>query len=157
MQEEIGYVIEKKGTWIDVAITRKSTCSKCHSSHQCSVAPITQALTPDHIVVTCQTTQTVHIGDQVKLCLPQASVVKAAMLGYLYPLMGFFIGLFIAESIRPASYNTDITALVGGVLGGTLGWLLARYQAKQQESTWQPQITAYLGQPIETSSHIYKL
>ena len=154
MQEEIGCVVDKKGKWVNVAITRKSTCSSCHADEKCHVAPVTQALTPDRIVVTCQTTQSVDIGDQVKLYLPQASLLKAAMLGYLYPLTGFFCGLFIAEYMCPEFLNTDIIALIGSVIGGALGWLLARYQARKQESTWQPQITAYLGQPIHT--HIQK-
>ncbi|OBU13553.1 SoxR-reducing system protein RseC [Morganella psychrotolerans] len=61
-------------------------------------------------------------GQKVEVGIPEGSLLRSAMLVYLTPLLGLFIGAGLAQAL------TESQALVtmGGLLGGVAGFLLAR-------------------------------
>lgn len=66
-------------------------------------------------------------GQKVEVGIPEGSLLRSAMLVYLTPLLGLFIGAGLA----PALAESQALVPVGGMLGGVAGFLLARNIARR--------------------------
>lgn len=70
-------------------------------------------------------------GQKVEVGIPEGSLLRSAMLVYLTPLLGLFIGAGLAQALA----MSQALVLVGGMLGGVAGFLLARNIARRLGGT----------------------
>ncbi|WP_165461668.1 SoxR-reducing system protein RseC [Atlantibacter sp.] len=114
----------------------KSSCSSCASRSGCG-SRILNKLGPQtshSIIVPCE--QPLIPGQKVELGIAEGSVLGSALLVYMSPL----VGLFLVAGLFQWLFSTDIAAMVGALLGGTGGFLLAKglSPALSQRERWQP-------------------
>lgn len=128
---------------------RESGCKACHSQNDCSVAPVAEALSPAEHRVWCASRKPLLLGSQVEVLLPQAALRQAAVLGYLYPLTGFMLGLFCGESaLSGLAIHPDLAAGLGALIGCGLAWACARHQAQKHTQRWRPEVVVDFGVPM---------
>lgn len=146
MMEEMARVVacEDSG-WIRVEVEVKSACNHCDNNDSCGTSAVAKAFSSKSQQFSILSDKTYPIGEWLKIGLPESVILKAAALVYLFPLIGFFLGAFVANSLLMSS---DMLAFVLGLLGGGFAWVLARKKASRMEKSAQPVILAYIGQRI---------
>ena len=161
MIKELASVVAIEAGQVTVTSQIKSTCSGCAQVDTCGSGQIAKALSmiageidsaifltlPYYISVTGVQLQE---GDCVVLALPEKHVLSSAGQVYLLPLLGLIsfsaIGqLLLKQQILPH----ELFALGLGLIGGYLGYRLAKYQQKQgkQSKNLQPKIIEVLPSP----------
>ncbi|MET4860967.1 SoxR-reducing system protein RseC [Morganella morganii] len=70
-------------------------------------------------------------GQKVEVGIPEGSLLRSAMLVYLTPLLGLFAGAGLVQAVA----ESQSLVLVGGILGGAAGFLLARKIARHWSGT----------------------
>lgn len=116
-------VVERSGTVIgmDAGVARVRLapapgCAGCGSRGACASA----AAKPQIVEVRLPSATTV--GSEVTLSIPESSVVLAALLGYLLPIVGLMVGAVAAIGF----VDSDLSAVIGAGAGFLLGLLGAR-------------------------------
>ncbi|MCL1123105.1 SoxR reducing system RseC family protein [Shewanella surugensis] len=146
MMEEMAKVVACDDTgWIRVEVEIKSACNHCDNNDSCGTSAVSKAFSVKAQQFSILSDKAYPIGEWLKIGLPESVILKAAALVYLFPLMGFFLGAFLANSFFMSS---DMSAFMLGVTGGVLAWALARKKAALMEKSAQPVILAYIGQRI---------
>ncbi|WP_298768431.1 SoxR reducing system RseC family protein [uncultured Shewanella sp.] len=146
MMEEMAKVIACDETgWIRVEVKVKSACNHCDNNDSCGTSAVSQAFSSKSQQFSIMSDKPYPIGEWLKIGLPESVILKAAALVYLLPLIGFFLGAFLATRVFAVS---DLFAFVLGVVGASLTWRLARVKAAYMEKTAQPVILAHIGQRI---------
>lgn len=109
-----------------VRIRRHSSCGNCG---KCDSGAKVEVLVQDTIGV--------EKGDTVSLTMAGSSLVGAALLIYLIPLVAFFIGYLMLTYLGVASEG--IKVLAGAFLFG-VALVLARYIGQKKESDYELKI-----------------
>lgn len=105
MIEEVGVItgIDKQNheqyIWVETKI--KTTCGGCQANDNCGTGVIAKALTPkkEQLYLACD--ETVNIGQQVKLGIPEGNLLKASALVYLLPIVVVLVTALIAQFVFP--------------------------------------------------------
>ena len=155
MIKELASVVAIKAGQVTVTSQIKSTCSGCAQVDTCSSGQIAKALPQPKLTLTLPYDISVigvqlKVGDCVVLALPEKHVLSSAGQVYLLPLLGLItfsaIGqLLLKQQILPH----ELFALGVGLIGGYLGYRLAKFQQKQgkQSKNLQPKIIEVLPSP----------
>ena len=114
--ERSGEVVGFDNGLAKIRLERPSGCSGCGSRGTCAsgsaAAQIVQMALPERT----------RLGDRVTVAMPSSSVALAAILGYLFPLIGLLLGAIAADSW----YGGNLAAVVGAAAGFVVGLMLAR-------------------------------
>lgn len=137
MKEWVTVVSWQNGDAI-VSCDVKSSCSSCASRSGCG-SRLLNKLGPQSshsMVVPCE--QPLVAGQKVELGIAEGSLLGSALLVYMSPLAG----LFIVASLFQLLFNTDLASIMGALLGGVGGFLLAKglSPALSRRESWQPVI-----------------
>ena len=155
MIKELASVVAIKAGQVTVTSQIKSTCSGCAQVDTCGSGQIAKALPQPKLTLTLPYDISVigvqlKVGDCVVLALPEKHVLSSAGQVYLLPLLGLItfsaIGqLLLKQQILPH----ELFALGVGLIGGYLGYRLAKFQQKQgkQSKNLQPKIIEVLPSP----------
>jgi sigma-E factor negative regulatory protein RseC len=155
MIKELASVVAIEAGQVTVTSQIKSTCSGCAQVDTCGSGQIAKALTKAKLALTLHydisvTGVQLQEGDCVVLALPEKHVLSSAGQVYLLPLLGLIsfsaVGqLLLKQQILPH----ELFALGLGLIGGYLGYRLAKYQQKQgkQSKNLQPKIIEVLPSP----------
>ncbi|MDU6411939.1 MAG: SoxR-reducing system protein RseC [Yersiniaceae bacterium] len=111
-------------------------CSSCSARGGCGTRTLNK-LGPQpahHLQVEIE--QPLEPGQKVELGITEGSLLRSALLVYMTPLAGVLLG----GGLMQMGFNSDLFALLGAVIGGTAGFLTARYLAKHttNEQSYQP-------------------
>lgn len=116
----------------------KSSCNACASRSSCGTRVLNKLGPQTEHRLQVEWPEPLAIGQKVELGIAESSLLGSAMLVYMLPLAGLFVmgGLFQMIS------GGNFAPLVGALLGGVGGFLLARgWAAKLSRNTrWQPVI-----------------
>ncbi len=150
MLEEVATVIAYDETgWVTVEIELKSACNHCSNNENCGTSTVSKAFSIKRQQFSLKSDKACEVGDLLKLALPESVILKAALLVYIFPLIGLFIGALIGLWFSHLLLiNPDYSSIVMGALGGIGAWLLGKRQASKLEAESTPVITAYLGQGV---------
>lgn len=110
--EEEGIVIEERGLTVLIKTKRSSSCDSCSSKKSCASIGDT-----DDMLVEADNPVGAHVGDRVLYSVGAAAVIKAGLLLYLVPVVGFIAGVVLGVPLHKKffpAYNPD---LVSGLLG----------------------------------------
>lgn len=121
MLEQTAEVIHTASDGVWVQAVEPSGCGTC-GGQGCSSRRIAELFQrkPRNFLVDCDLA--LAPGDRVVIGIAHGSVLKSAMRAYGLPLGLMLAGALLAQAIHPG----DGAALAGMLIGGAVGWLLAR-------------------------------
>ncbi|MHB1076529.1 SoxR reducing system RseC family protein [Thiobacillus sp.] len=121
MLEQTAEVIHTASDGVWVQAVEPSGCGTC-GGQGCSSRRIAELFQrkPRNFLVDCDLA--LAPGDRVVVGIAHGSVLKSAMRAYGLPLGLMLAGALLAQAIQPG----DGAALAGMLIGGTVGWLVAR-------------------------------
>jgi len=121
MLEQTAEVIHTASDGVWVQAVEPSGCGTC-GGQGCSSRRIAELFQrkPRNFLVDCDLA--LAPGDRVVIGIAHGSVLKSAMRAYGLPLGLMLAGALLAQVIQPG----DGAALAGMLIGGAVGWLLAR-------------------------------
>ena len=141
MLHEIGEVTALANGQLTVRVQKRSACASC--AKPCGVGKL-GALTPEHCLdLQFPQRADLKVGDRVVVGLPEQALLQATLTIYGLPLFGLLLGALLANlvAVRFAIHG-DALVLVGAMVGGGFGWLMARRfgQRLEQQTQVQPQL-----------------
>lgn len=121
MLEQTAEVIKMSPDGIWVRAVEPSGCGTC-GGQGCASRRIAELFQrkPRHFLVDCDLS--LSPGDRIVVGIARGSVLKSALRVYGLPLGLMLTGALLAQAVQPG----DGPALVGMLLGGLAGWLVAR-------------------------------
>ena len=121
-----GLVTNENGDLIKVHIVRKEACGKCNA---CFTGQ------QKDMDIDAKNLCDAEIGDWVELELQENAFVKAVLISYAIPLIGFFIGLFFGYYV--VSPIVPLPASLVGFGMGMIGVLICYAWIKSQNHRWE--------------------
>lgn len=121
MLEQTAEVIKTASDGIWVQAVEPSGCGTC-GGQGCASRRIAELFQrkPRHFLVDCDLS--LSPGDRIVVGIARGSVLRSALRVYGLPLGLMLAGALLAQAVQPG----DGPALVGMLLGGVAGWLVAR-------------------------------
>ncbi|MFQ2030953.1 SoxR reducing system RseC family protein [Aeromonas veronii] len=128
MSEELATVVAIEGDHAWVECERRSACSGCQQQSNCGTGTVAKAFPLKAPRLRVRLTAEVRVGQQVRLGIPQESLLRGAALVYVLPLFCLLAGALLGQLWLALllSGGEGITILCC-LLGGVLGFLLVRY------------------------------
>ncbi|MFB0953282.1 MAG: SoxR reducing system RseC family protein, partial [Aeromonadaceae bacterium] len=83
MIESIATVVAVGDTWAQVECRRKSACGHCHQQQSCGVGALAKAMPGRPQLLEIALTTPVLVGQQVRIGIPERSLLTSALLVYL--------------------------------------------------------------------------
>ncbi|MCK4738977.1 MAG: SoxR reducing system RseC family protein [Deltaproteobacteria bacterium] len=136
MIEEQGIVIEVKGKTAVIKAKRTDECEQCASKSVCKGEN-------DDMFIEALNSENAKVGENVIFAVGAGTIIKAGVLVYLFPLIGFIIGIMLGQvfgkSIIPA-LNKDITSVIFGGIVMALTFLGVTYYSilAQKKDNYMP-------------------
>lgn len=160
--EELAEIVAIEGDQITLVSQVKSSCNSCSQVSTCASGQIAKAIPhrklsftlpyPQSLSVDVKQSVDINVGDCAVLSLPEGHVLQSAWQVYLLPIMGLFtFSAFGQLMLNQHVLTHELQALLLGVLGGYLGYRLAKHLQNQLSniSKLQPKILRILTKPIE--------
>lgn len=121
MLEQTAEVIKTAADGIWVQAVEPSGCTTC-GGQGCGSRRIAEMFQrkPRHFLVDCDLA--LAPGDRIVVGIARGSVLRSALRAYALPLGLMLAGALLAQAVQPG----DGPAVVGMLLGGVMGWLVAR-------------------------------
>ncbi len=154
--EELAEVVAIENGSISLASQVKSSCSSCSQVSTCASGQVAKAIPHKQLFFTMPVTalsdeQVAQVGDCVVLSLPEIDVLKSAWQVYLFPIFGLLTFSAIGQWLTAQEILAhEVFALGIGVVGGYIGYRLARYlqnNANHQQKL-QPKILRVIPKPL---------
>ncbi|GAB6100310.1 hypothetical protein JCM16358_21890 [Halanaerocella petrolearia] len=133
--EEIGKVIETKGEMAVVEIQRHSACHNCDK--ECGLAGEEHEHEVDDLIVEVDNQIGAQPGQRVQFEMTGRSIVSAALLVYLFPLVSIVVGYFLGDY-----FMAQIAENSGAI--GAIGFLILSIiiiRIVSNETNIKPRIT----------------
>jgi sigma-E factor negative regulatory protein RseC len=125
----------------DVAWVEKNSVSPCGTCREVCAGSIAGKLFARRkLRFSVHASTPLNIGDRIVIGLPDSALVRASFLVYLVPLLGFFIGAFLAGETaeRLNSPAHDLVSLSGGLLGIFFCLILSRFSGFFDGALYRP-------------------
>ena len=140
MVEEIATVVATAPGGVWLTTTPSGTCNACQVSEDGGTGIVTKALTPRQQRFFLSTELPLLAGEQVRIGVAGHSLLTAAALVYLMPLL-MLIGVALLATL--AALSEGLVMLLS-FSAAALGFYLARCYGRRQSSTQQIRILAVL-------------
>ncbi len=128
MIEEIATVMAVHANGVEVACFSKSACGQCKQNSTCGTGLVSKALPGrDHRFVIA-TDLPLAVNQQVRIGIPEQSLLTSALLVYLLPLLLLLGGAGLASIGLGLG---DGGTLAGAAIGGSAGFVLASRRARR--------------------------
>ncbi|MGL4843048.1 MAG: SoxR reducing system RseC family protein [Aeromonas veronii] len=128
MSEELATVVAIEGDHAWVECERRSACSGCQQQSNCGTGTVAKAFPLKAPRLRVRLTAEVRVGQQVRLGIPQESLLRGAALVYVLPLFCLLAGALLGQLwLVPLLSGGEGVTILCCLLGGVLGFLLVRY------------------------------
>ncbi|MFM5181998.1 SoxR reducing system RseC family protein [Aeromonas veronii] len=128
MSEELATVVAIEGDHAWVECERRSACSGCQQQSNCGTGTVAKAFPLKAPRLRVRLTAEVRVGQQVRLGIPQESLLRGAALVYVLPLFCLLAGALLGQLwLAPLFSGGEGITILCCLLGGVLGFLLVRY------------------------------
>lgn len=135
MIEEQATVVAVGDELITVTSTVKSACSGCQQVEQCGSGQVAKAFPQKQLTLSLATKLPVQVGDQIVFGLSESMLLSAAWQVYLWPIMGLLSCSWFGQwLINNGLISHEFIAILLGVTGGYLGFLLAKLSQKRSHN-----------------------
>jgi sigma-E factor negative regulatory protein RseC len=142
MSEELATVVAVEGAFAWVECERRSACSGCHQQSNCGTGTVAKAFPLKSQRLRVALTAEVLVGQQIRLGIPQASILRGAALVYVLPLFCLLLGALLGQLwLAPLLSAGEGVTILSCLLGGTIGFLLVRYfSARLEQGEYGPRM-----------------
>jgi len=120
--------------WLEAE--RQSTCSGCQVRQGCGTGMLAKHVGKRFSSIAVVKTGDVKIGQQVKLAIPEETLLQGAFLMYILPLVLMFV---VAAAARAFSLNEAIEIL-GGLGGLFIGFYWVKFHLANKKDGFQARI-----------------
>ena len=128
MSEELATVVAIEGDHAWVECERRSACSGCQQQSNCGTGTVAKAFPLKAPRLRVRLTAEVSVGQQIRLGIPQESLLRGAALVYVLPLFCLLAGALLGQLwLAPLLSGGEGIPILCCLLGGVLGFLLVRY------------------------------
>ncbi len=132
MIESIATVVAVGEDWAQVECRRKSACGHCHQQDQCGVGAVSKAMPDRPQLLEVILTAPVAVGQQIRIGIPERNLLGSALLVYMVPLLCLLAGALVGKILAtPFQLGEEPAEVAGALLGGGLGFLIARWGARR--------------------------
>ncbi|WP_440874388.1 SoxR reducing system RseC family protein [Thalassotalea sp. PLHSN55] len=133
MIEELAVVTEIGTDHVTVESEVKSTCSSCQQVNSCASGQVARAIPQKKLIVKLETSLSLNIGDKVVIGIVEKALLSTAIQAYLWPLVGLIAFSGVGQYFHSqAIFSHELYALAFGILGGVLGFWVAKVQLAKQ-------------------------
>lgn len=127
MIEEVATVSAVYAGGVEVVCFSKSACGQCKQNSQCGTGLVSKALPGRDHRFRIATDLPLMVDQQVRIGIPELSLINSALLVYLLPLLLLLAGALLASAGLGMG---DGGTLAGATVGGVIGFVLASRWAK---------------------------
>lgn len=115
-----------------------SGCGSCAARSTCGSYILNKIGPKTEYQLELEVSQPLVVGQKVEVGIPEGSLLRSAMLVYLTPL----IGLFIGSGVMQFFFINQLIIFLGAVIGASAGFFLAKKIARywEKETLYQPTI-----------------
>lgn len=157
--EELAEVVAIENGMISVLSQVKSSCNSCSQVSTCASGQVAKAIPHKKLSFTVPQSalldnQSIQVGDCVVLALPETDVLRSAWQVYLLPVIGLISFSAVGHYLTMQEILAhELLALGLGLVGGYLGYRLAKYLQNRPEyqNKLQPKILRVLPKPLATN------
>lgn len=137
MIETIATVVASNNGLITVEALRRSSCDKC-SEQECGNGQVNRALSNRYHRLTLPYSQSVSVGQQVIVALPEQGLLTAAALMFVLPLLFILVGAGIGQWLMVELLGQhEVWVMISALTMAVLGFALARWwHRKIQSHQW---------------------
>jgi len=154
--EELATVTAINNGKITVVSQVKSTCNSCSQVNTCASGQVAKAIPHKKFSFTLYKPDSledkiINVGDCVVVTVPEIDVLHSAWQVYLLPVFGLFsFSAFGQWLIQKEILPHELIALAIGIIGGYLGYRLAKYLQSNpnKQKRLQPEILRVLPKPL---------
>jgi sigma-E factor negative regulatory protein RseC len=119
--------IDDKTIWLDAQ--RQSTCSGCAAKQGCGTGILENHVGKRFSRIAIEKKDTVDVGQQMQLAIPEEALLQGAFMMYLLPLLSMFLFAIVAASLgAPTLLET-----IAGITGLFAGLLLVKTKFKNKK------------------------
>lgn len=122
------------GVWVEGV--QASACASCQARSGCGQESLRKLGRP--VSLWLETQDSLSPGERVLVELPGGVLVESAGVLYGLPLIGLMTGAALGQWIG----QNELVALFAGVLGITVGLLMARRVTTWRQHRWQPRLVS---------------
>ena len=134
LSEELATVVAIEGDHAWVECERRSACSGCQQQSNCGTGTVAKAFVMKQQRLRIALTAEVSVGQQVRLGIPQASILRGAALVYVLPLFCLLAGALLGQLwLVPLLAGGEGITILSCLLGGVIGFSLVRYFSTRLE------------------------
>lgn len=136
MIEEMGLVkkVEGNEVWIETQI--KTTCGSCQAKSNCGTSVIAKVFNPKAELLRLKSPIELRVGQQVKLGIPEETLVSASALVYLLPLCIFMLSIIVTQALF--SIHELISLGIGVLFALCAFWWVSFFSKTQKTSSFSP-------------------
>ena len=121
MESPVGRIVSLANGYATVSVDAATNCARCAAGKGCGAGLLTGSKRSRLIEVQLSPGLGLKVGDEVKLELAPANLLRAAFLAYGLPLGGIIIALGVAGFLdRALDDQLAVLLAVGGLVGGVL-------------------------------------
>ena len=134
---EISAVVRSLDEGFAIVEVKQGGCGRCHEKGGCGGQHLTQAFCSAPKTYRVANPVEAQVGDSVMVGIPAGALRYSANLAYGLPILGIFAGALLGMQVQG-----DVGAMLGGLLGLLLAWLIIRAKAHAEAGNpeFQPQI-----------------
>jgi sigma-E factor negative regulatory protein RseC len=143
MESPVGKIVSIGQGTATVAVERTAACPRCAAGKGCGAGLLSGSRGPALLQVSLSPQWNVGAGDEVRLTLEPAHLLRASLLVYGLPLAGMVLTLAVAWLLaRPLS---DPQAIAYAAVGLVAGFIASRWQLNRRNCLKQfvPKITGF--------------
>lgn len=126
-QQAVVTQCDDKTVWLQAQ--RQSTCSGCRLKQGCGTGLLSNHVGKRFSEISVDKISDVHIGQQVKLVIPEQTLLQGAMLMYIAPLILLFLFAAVAKTLN---FN-EFFEIFSGLSGLFIGFYLVRLRLKNHK------------------------
>ena len=138
MSTEEGTITKVSENTAWVKVRRSSMCDACNCHRTCSILGGGETMEAEAL-----NTASAQVGDRVILKLPSTLLVKVSFIFYMIPVIFLISGVILGMKMaRNYSLEPELGAMIMGILGCTLAFLIIRLFAKkaQKNKAYVPEV-----------------
>ena len=133
MVEEIATVVSVEQTGVWLTTTPVASCNACQVSDDCGTGIVAKTLTPKKLHFFVASELKLLAGEQVKIGISEQSLIIAAMMVYLLPLLLMLAFILPANAAGLNEGMQMLLAALGAASGFAIARLYGRYQEKRTD------------------------
>ena len=136
MIEQKATVISCDGDTVWLEAERQSTCSQCQLKQGCGTGLLENHVGKRFSRIAVNKTTDVAIGQQVRLAIPEQSLLRGTFVMYIMPLVLMFIFSAVVQFLN---FN-EMVEIFAGISGLFIGFYWARLHLSKNKDGFQAKI-----------------